>query len=30
VQEGQLRGRPIRHGRQYGSVCLQHRWTVPT
>jgi lipopolysaccharide transport system ATP-binding protein len=30
VEQGQLRGRPIRHGSQYGSVCLHHRWTVPT
>jgi len=30
VQQGQLRGRPIRHGNQYGNVCLPHRWTVPT
>jgi lipopolysaccharide transport system ATP-binding protein len=30
VQQGQLRGRPIRHGNQYGSICLQHRWTLPT
>jgi lipopolysaccharide transport system ATP-binding protein len=29
VQQGQLRGRPIVRGNQYGSVCLQHRWTVP-
>ena len=29
VQEGQLRGRPIRHGRQNGSVCFPHHWTVP-
>jgi lipopolysaccharide transport system ATP-binding protein len=30
VEQGQLRGRPIRHGNQYGSLCLQHRWTLPT
>lgn len=29
VQQGQVRGRPIRHGNQYGAVCLQHRWTLP-
>jgi len=30
VEQGQLRGRPIRHGNQYGAVCLQHRWTLPS
>jgi lipopolysaccharide transport system ATP-binding protein len=30
VEQGRLRGRPIRHGNQYGTVCLQHRWTVPS
>jgi homopolymeric O-antigen transport system ATP-binding protein len=29
VEQGQLRGRPIRHSNQYGNVCLQHRWIVP-
>jgi lipopolysaccharide transport system ATP-binding protein len=30
VQQGPWRGRPIVSGNQYGSVFVQHRWTVPT
>ncbi len=29
VEQGKLRGRPIEKSISYGSVCMQHRWTLP-
>ncbi|NJM71356.1 MAG: ABC transporter ATP-binding protein [Scytonema sp. RU_4_4] len=28
VEQGQLRGRPIASGTEYGSVCIPHRWSL--
>ncbi len=29
VEPGQLRGRPVKTGSGYGSVCMQHQWILP-
>jgi lipopolysaccharide transport system ATP-binding protein len=30
VEEGHVAGRPVATGSRYGSVCLRHRWTLPS
>jgi len=30
VEQGSIRGRPVIKGKNYGRICLQHHWKIPT